>query len=171
MRVTLISGKSSLLRKRIAIAISICGIVLEVALIALWWRSFAYRDTLRAPISPYHKIWVSSDTGRLVLEGPWPGGGASHWSISLRRSEPSWPHLERGIIESIKRSILPGLDEEAVPILEIPFGLLVLLSAIPIAAAWIEWRFSLRGFLIAAAVVAILLFFLGRWVRYHLGYS
>jgi hypothetical protein len=127
--------------------------IITVLLVALWVRSYSWRDEIKGPVTATHGTWMTSYQGRLrlitlpnVLYFP------SGWKMqSLPPSgTTSW-------IQVPSRTL--GFDititDKNYFLATAPHWFIILISATLCAAPWVRWRYSLRTMLIAATLATI----------------
>jgi hypothetical protein len=127
------------------IAVSAVCLIVCVILIALWVRSFWWRDRLEAPWLKSGLINVWSKQGQLACLRVYSTPG--HWRITTSRI-----HSQAPILAQLKSAWQADGQSSLV---YFPHWIPVLVLAALAASPWLPWRFSLRTLLIATTIVAV----------------
>ncbi|MCI0333720.1 MAG: hypothetical protein L0228_10925 [Planctomycetes bacterium] len=127
--------------------------ILCLLLIALWVRSYWYSEAFNWFFSTTKFMHVSSDVGQLFLGV----GSVSFVLPSYYRGEAGLYDDEHELIR--KPTLLAGENQWGFQV-GIPYWLLLLGAATLAALPWFRWRFSLRTLLIAATLIAVILYVL-----------
>jgi hypothetical protein len=159
-----------MLRRLLNIASIVC-LVLCVALLRMWARSYYYQDTLSAGITRTHTFAVESIPGRVLfghLSALVPRE-RQEWSFNSKLADQIWikspitgslPLLARGTPFGFSIFILaPGPLGETGHSVMLPFWFLVLASGSLAMLFQLRWppQFTLRSLFIATTFLAILL--------------
>jgi hypothetical protein len=157
-----------MVRRLLNIASIVC-LVLCVALMGMWVRSYYYQDTLTAGITGTQTFAVGSIPGRVLFD-QW-SAYAPHerpgWTMDSEAADESWnaPHPTTGPRRLLARATSIGItvvDMGQGPLgtahsLMLPFWLLVLVSGTLAMAFQLRWppRFTLRSLFIATTFLAV----------------
>jgi hypothetical protein len=152
--------RCALMLKYLRIAVTALSLTACVMLIALWVRSYSYRDVIDRVRPPRYRV-VESHRGRIEfsdmdiatnLGNGWPAV-AQNWTLKTYTTEYNVPRQRTVTLRpSFHRSPLRQ-------IIVVPHWLPASLAAIFVVAPWIPWspHFSLRTLLIATTLVAVAL--------------
>lgn len=130
--------------------ISTVWVIACFGFVALWINSYAVHTRLHEFVTPTHRFEISSRNGKLIV-------------LQRRRYfagvEFVFEYPEDLVRESTSRTPFGiGYHADGMNVVaSAPYWLFVLLSAVAAGVPWMSWRFSLRTFLIAVTVVAVLL--------------
>jgi hypothetical protein len=142
-----------MLRRLLYIA-TIVFLVLCVALMGMWVRSYWWWDRCYVP-GKQLGMQLNSDAGHVVvMVGPTELSVTKAITGHLPSSGPADPFYDNDILGFYFGRTSNGLR------LDIPYWFMVLLSTGAIAISWLPWwsnRFSLRTLLITTTIVAIVL--------------
>jgi hypothetical protein len=145
-----------MLRRLLNIASIVC-LVLCVALMGLWVRSYASWDQLRGQLSAYYGFAIYTRPGRLVLVECGQAWQGWQWEVSrgpnryrMDKDEVASPSANLGFAKSIARGFCN---------LQIPFWFLAFTSGSLALLFRLRWpvRFTLRGLFIATTFLAVVL--------------
>jgi hypothetical protein len=159
-----------MLRRLLNIA-SITCLVLCVALMGMWVRSYYYQDTVNAHITRIHLFVVGSIPGRVLfdhLSAPDPRERQG-WSFRSELADQTWikspitgalPLLARGTPFGFAAfDLAPGPLGETGTSLMMPFWFLVLATGSLAMLVRMQWppQFTLRNLFIATTLLAVVL--------------
>jgi hypothetical protein len=149
--------------RNLRIAFSTLGGVAGMLLIALWVRSYSWRDAVIAPVTSTTAIGWQSIQGHMAfsvitdpnfvvstMRGPW-----DRHTMSVQQ----WERLSKGLQRSSRRAF-PSLIFRKFAVtnntVAIPYWFLAFLAVAFTAAPWFAWsrRFSLRLLFVAMTLVA-----------------
>ena len=130
----------------------VCGIVC-VLLIALWMRSYRWRDGIGGRVlGRYADIVTGFGEFRVLLLEPLPGTtGIRLYSRENTGSTPNahWGKVDQGGLGYRWRIYSNGVHIQA------SFWWPVVFATVSSVLPWIRWRFSLRTLLIATTLVSV----------------
>lgn len=123
-------------------------------LIALWVRSYAYRDEVGVPYGAFGYVMIRSYPGFLLHYVLFDTPQVDYYPYRIS-FEPLYkpPPLSW-------RTMVPGIhllhDPQEMQV-ELPFWFLTLVTGAFMYLPWVKWHFSLRTLLIAMTVISALL--------------
>ncbi len=141
--------------RTIRISFSITCVLACVLLIALWMRSYRWRDSFSVRPFPKRVCWIESAVGQFAMRiSPKNHDAPSRmWSQIAVASDPAWPANNRFGFNAYMANGYAGIV--------VPHWLLILLTAVVAATFGVHspfgYRFGLRILLTAASLVAALL--------------
>ena len=154
------------MKRRLRIAVSVFFAVVAVALIALWVRSYWWRDGLHGPLPSDHTFNLSTAFGRVrfatfdgAYENAFTGVNVTGWGVSSRRIDgPPSLELVNTPLSNFGLGFAGSWDRYGVVAI-LPIWFPIMLASIVAVAPWprLSWRFSLRTLLIATTLFAVAL--------------
>jgi hypothetical protein len=147
--------------RTLRIAWSVAWGILCLLLIALWLRSYWWRDNYGFSFFGRQIVDANSMYGQLTLYWHDDGPEPNRLGLRTKRVKDHMADMERllGRPEVVPRPHFRLLRQQPVSYLLLPHWSVVLVIAVAAGASWLPFRFSLRTLLIGMTVIAALLGF------------